>query len=348
MGLARRISRRGGYVMVLVALALVVLMGSAALTIDLGIMAAAAQRAQNVADAAAFSAGMRLPEFSAGRIAAADIIEANNEQDSGIDVVCDADESGSGVIFYGPHSTIPNYGALGPVSWGVRVTATAPVELTFARVLGFERVTPERSCSVVRMPVGGAPIAPMWVNHDTEYLYGERQQLLMADGPHYEDIPGSFGWLVPASGERNDFAELLRGYELTPEQLYAAYVSLGDIVYAYTGLRTGQWRGALETDFDGLARLQRAEWSPWDEDTFEDYHDDNPRILIVPMVEYVSGSGSNAHFLIHRFGAFWLEAVDSHGNDKSIWGRFIDFTAPGADGDPLAPDTGMWVVRTVE
>jgi hypothetical protein len=332
----------------MVVVAVVVLMGAAALTIDLGIMSAAAQRAQEVTDAAAFSAGCRLPDFPSGRNAATDIVEANNDEDNGIDVIVDTEIGSSDLKFYSPYDTVPEYGVLGSAAYGVRVTANAPVDMTFARTLGFDSVHPARSCGVVRMPVGGAPIAPMWITNDTEYLYGQQQQLLMANGPVVQNIPGSFGWLVPASGQKHDFDELLRGHELTEEQLRDAYVSVGDTVNALTGLKTGQWRGGLETASDGLGRLQRAEWSPWDINTFKDFHDDNPRTLIVPMVEYLGGNGANAEFEIQRFGAFWLEAVDSQGNEKAIWGRFVQYSAPGAGGDPLSPETVLWVVRTVE
>jgi len=169
----------------------------------------------------------------------------------------------------------------------------------------------------------------------------------MADGPHYENIPGSFGWLEPPSGDKNTFSELLRGYQLSPEMVTANYVSIDDVCTARTGVAVGQWRQALESSSDGLARLERAMWEPWASDTFDDFHDNNPRIMIVPMVEYIGGNGANARFQIHGFGAFWLEDVDSHGQPKSITGRFIQYHMPGAGGDALSPQTGLWTVKMV-
>jgi len=338
--------------MVLVALSLVVILGATALTMDVGMLAVAAQRAQAVADAAAFAAGTRLPNPELCRAEADRIVAANNASDGGTPVSCEAyalgGAPGQDVVFYGPWGDVPSFGSLGQAAWAVRVTCHVPVDFSFARVLGFLGAVPSRSCTVVRMPVGGVPIVPMWISAGTEYNYGQLQQLLMADGPHYENIPGSFGWLTPPNGDKKLFEELLRGYNLTPAQMEAAFVNAGDTVAANPGLRTGIWTGALESAKDGLARLQRAQWAPWTHDTFIDFQKDNPRILVVPMVEYVGGNGANAEFLIHRFGGFYLESVNVKGNSKEIWGRFVDYTAPGAAGDPFAPETGLWTNKVVE
>ena len=169
----------------------------------------------------------------------------------------------------------------------------------------------------------------------------------MASGPHFDNIPGSFGWLQPPSGDQTEFLDLLRGYNLTQEQITSNHASMDDILYANTGLAVGQWRAALSNSNDGLARMQRALWEPWTGDTFDDFHSSNPRLLIVPMCEYLGGTGATAQFQVRGFGAFWLESVDSLGQPRSITGRFIDYTMPGAGGDVLAPETGLWTVKLV-
>ena len=223
-----------------------------------------------------------------------------------------------------------------------------PVQYTFAKVFGLNETIVTRAATVVRMPVGGLPISPMWINYSTDYQYGQEQELLMAEGPHYENIPGSFGWLQPPSGDPSEFLDLLCGYNLTSEQITSNYAGTDDVLYANSGVAIGQWRAALEQSSDGLARLERAMWEPWASDTFDNFHTNNPRLIVIPMCEYVGGEGSNAQFQVHGFGAFWIESVDSHGQSRSITGRFIRYTIPGAVGDPLAPNTGLWTVRMVK
>ena len=96
-----------------------------------------------------------------------------------------------------------------------------------------------------------------------------------------------------------------------------------------------------------VARLDRAPWEQWAGGTFDESRYDNPRIMIVPMCDYVGGDGANAEFKIHAFGAFWLQEVDSHGQSKSTTGRFIDYNMQGAGGDALSPETGLWTVKMV-
>ncbi len=339
-----RWSERKGVTIAIVAVALIALLGMASLAIDVGQLCIAAQTAQHTADAGGLAGGPELPDYNEATSAALAIVAANNESSSRFPVGCETDD----IDFWGPGEAIPDYGSLGNSAWGIRVKGHVPVEYAFARIFGLSGATVTRSCVVVRMPVGGASICPMWVNYQTDHQYGQQQQLLMADGPHYENIPGSFGWLQPPSGDSSEFLELLRGYNLTEDQIVSNYASLDDTLYANSGLAVGQWRGALEAASDGLARLQRAMWEPWTYDAFDDFHSNNPRLLIIPMCEYLGGTGSNAQFQIRAFGAFWLESVDSHGQHRSITGRFIDYTMPGAGGHPLSPETGLWTVKMVK
>ncbi len=348
MAIFRSPYNQDGVVMAWVTLMLLVLLGMAALTIDVGRLVIAAQVAQDVADAAGFGAGPELPYYDAARTQALSLVAANNESQRGFQAVCSPDGDDPDIVFWGPYAEVPDFGPLGSAAWAMRVTTHVPISYIFARALGLEGATVTRSCTVVRMPVGGVPICPMWVNYQTDYQYGQEQQLLMADGPHYENIPGSFGWLEPPSGDSSSFLELLCGYDLTYEQIVANYTSIDDISTAYPGLSVGQWRKALDSAPDGLARMDRAMWDPWAGDTFDNFHDNNPRIVIIPMCEYLGGSGSGAEFQIHAFGVFYIESINAQNKPYSIAGRFIEYHLPGASGDALAPETGLWTTRMVK
>jgi len=339
-------NRQQGVIMVWVVVAFVALLGMAAFTVDIWQLAIAAQVAQDVADAAALGAGPELPDHSLAQSVALSLVAANNESMSGFTANCSPDSSD--ITFWGADETIPDFGLLGSYAWGMRVTAHVPVDYIFAPVVGLEGATISRSCTVVRMPVGGVPICPMWISYETDYLYGQEQQLLMADGPHCANIPGSFGWLEPPSGNNDLFLDLLAGYQVPYEDIVANYVSVDDICTATAGLSVGQWAKALDTSPDGLARMDRAMWEPWAGDTFDNFRNDNPRVVIIQMCEYLGGTGDNAEFQIHAFGAFYIESINSKKTPYSINGRFIQYTLPGSAGDPLSPETGLWTVRMVQ
>jgi len=146
-------NRRHGIVMVWVVVALGALLGMAALTVDIGQLVIAAQVAQDVADAAALGAGRELPSHVAAQSVALSLVTANNESAGGFTASCSPD-SGD-ITFWGANETIPDFGPLGSYAWGMRVTVHIPVTYTFARVLGLQGTTVSRSCTVVRMPVGG-------------------------------------------------------------------------------------------------------------------------------------------------------------------------------------------------
>ena len=283
----RKESERGT-VAVMVVLGLMALLGMAALTIDVGLLCLAAQQAQDVADAAALGAALEVPDYTSGRTVALSLVEANNESYAGFQATCSSDNGD--ILFWGPHETVPDYGSLDSSTYGVRVSVHIPVEFVFAPVVGLTGTTVTRSSTSVRMRSGAAPIAPMWISYeppmDPLLDYGVEREMLMASDPSAADIPGSFGWLEPLSGS-SDFIDLLRGYDLTPEQVEANLVAEGDVVTAYTGLSVGLWRAALDYANDSLSRLDRATDpdGPWADDTFDDFQSDNPRIIIVPMVE---------------------------------------------------------------
>jgi hypothetical protein len=316
--------RQRGLIGPWVAMALVVLVGAAALSIDIGRLVMAAQRAQDMADGAALAGGSKLPSAQEARDVTADTISANNSEGAGFQVQCEA----SDITCYGPSEEVPGYGTLGPWAQAICVSTHAPVQYSFARIVGLEGATATRSATVVRAPVAGLPICTMGIAEDTPLAYGERQQLLMGDGPEFADVPGSFGFLQSPTGCTASFFDLLQGYDLTTQDIESAFVGIGDTLYAETGLMVGQWMQALEQN-QGLSRLEQGTSGKWANDTFEDYHNDNPRIMLVPMVRYLGGTGSNAAFEIVRFGAFWLEDVNQ--GQKEIWGRFIQYDFPGSD-----------------
>jgi hypothetical protein len=334
-------SNRQGVVAVVVVVGLMALMGAAALAIDVSRLIVAAQRAQNIADTAALAGACELPYDQDARDAAVSIVATNNAEGCGLETQCDISDT----VYYPPTETVPNYAVLGPWACALRVSTHVPVEYSFARLVGIEGAIATRSALVVRAPVGGIPICTMWIAHETPLAYGQQQQMLMAGGPHYAGIPGSFGFLQSPVGCTATSFDLLRGYNLTPEEVATSLVGVEETVYADPGVDVGSFTKALK-QHQGTARLERGTSGKWASDTFENYHNDNPRIMLVPLVSYLGGTGSNAAFRIEKFGAFWLEEVQ--GGQKTILGRFLHYDMPGGEPDPsLIKHHGIFATKLV-
>lgn len=332
---------RGGSIYALAAMSLVALLASLGVAVDVGRVVVAAQRAQDVADSAARAAMLQSPsaDYGLANRRIGDIVAANNVN-SPVPITWDT----SDVTYYSPGDYLPGWGSLGTDAEATRVYTHINLSFFFAPAVGISGTTVTRYAIAASLPAAGAPIIPIWITETTPYQYGQEQNLLMADGPHYPGIPGNFGWLTPPSGS-NDFLELLQGYNVAPDLLAANSVTTGQTVWGLTGMKTGQWTAALGAS--GYGRLARASWPQWAGDTFADYQKDNPRLMIIPICQYVegSGSGSNAQFTIVKFGVWWLESLGS--NNKTITGRFIKYVLPGATSNPGATFTGLWTDRLV-
>ena len=143
---------RSGIVMVTAALSLVALLGVAALTIDLGRLAVATQRAQDVADASALGAVYQLPDQNGAITRLADVVGANNSANSwpAVSIAPNSD-----AIFYSPGSEVPHYGQLQSNQHAVTVTAHVNDEYTFARIAGLTDMHTKRSATAVVTQSGG-------------------------------------------------------------------------------------------------------------------------------------------------------------------------------------------------
>ncbi|MEI6501489.1 MAG: hypothetical protein WCP21_10760 [Armatimonadota bacterium] len=199
--------------------------------------------------------------------------------------------------------------------------------------------TVSREALVARGPITGASIVPMWISGPTQYSYGVSQNLYMAD---YSTIPGNFGWLDLPSGITESWNDCLSGVPMSEADLKLLFARPGETFWSgLTGQKVGQWTSDLNS------RITRAAGAPWTGETFDQHSPNNPRIMVVPMVTWLGGTGTGARFRIDRFGAFWLDQLKGTGSNKYIYGRFLHYAIPGADMDVLASDNGVNAVRLV-
>jgi len=323
----------------IVAIALVALLGSLAVAVDLGRVATAAQRAQDTADAAALAGILERPsaDYTAAGARAHDTVIANNVQ-AAVPLSCGA----SDVTFQTAGATIPNYGVLAAGQEAVTVDTYAPLHYFFAPALGLNGTTVHKRATCVLTSATSYPVSPIWIAETTPLVYNQAINL-MASGPHYPGIPGSFGWLTPPTGS-NDFEALLEGYDLEDPFLEANAVGVGQVLNANAGAKTGQWTKALGTS--GYGRLARGTWPQYATGTFTNHLSDDPRILVLPVCRYLGGTGSGAQFQVVQFAAFWLESA-SAGGGGTLTGRFIEYVSPGQTHGGPGPFTGIWTTALV-
>jgi hypothetical protein len=170
--------------------------------------------------------------------------------------------------------------------------------------------------------------------------------------------PGSFGFLDMSTPGQDWFSQLLSGWSVADPCLEAAYVELDTNVTAYTGIKVGQWQQPLESEtgtLGGTARLERAEYdATWSQETYSPYtpethSDDNPRIILVPIVDWLGGTGANAEYHVVGFAEMWLLDVVNTDGGKGITVQFMEWhysTGGGGEIDPGA-DNGVFVVRMI-
>lgn len=145
--LSSHAGRRRGTAYTLVVLALPMLVGAAAMAIDLGLLTLATQYTQTTVDQSALAAAARLPDSSDATAALQGILAANNVESSSWSARVDP---ATDLRFYHGGQIVPGFGELDPDTSAVSVTARTPVQFHFARVLGIEQTTAVRSATAIR------------------------------------------------------------------------------------------------------------------------------------------------------------------------------------------------------
>lgn len=145
-------NRRKGATLMISTMALLVLIGSAALCVDVGLSAIAASRVQGVADAAALAAaGQTINGHSSEMRQRIDDIVAVNNTGWPTMAACDDKD----VVVYGTGSTVPDYGELENGQEAVQVGIRVPLPMVFAGVLGVPDGEMTRTATALRAPAAG-------------------------------------------------------------------------------------------------------------------------------------------------------------------------------------------------
>lgn len=232
-----------------VTVALLALLGMAALVIDIGRVIVAAQHMQQVVDAAALAGAVKLPEQGEAEAGLQQIVSANNTETPPWQVsVTPADD----VAYYGPGDTIEGYGALEDDEDAIEVIGHGTVAFTFARIFGLE------SAEVTRRAVAKAS--------------GDRAS---GDGIFFarETSPSKTGITINGSNQYVD-GTIHSNTKVTINGSHQAI--MGDVEYRYSYIQNGSdfhlegdWVETSIMDYPVDYTWAQYDQGPWDHDVSE-------------------------------------------------------------------------------
>jgi len=133
--------RRRGSSYALAIAFLPVLLGIAALAVDISLMGLAAQRVQNVADTAALAGATRIADAT-GAVSAADQTAATNNLFSNWQV-------DTAIATYAPGESVADFRSLGHREYVTEVVGTTEYRFAFGRIFGLERATITRRAAAL-------------------------------------------------------------------------------------------------------------------------------------------------------------------------------------------------------
>lgn len=307
--LAALVRGRRGTVLVLYGLALTLMMGFAAISIDAGNVYLERQRLVDSLDAAALAGVARLPDDSAAaEQAARDILEAGGR---------DADTAVIGVSGNNLSLTV----GLGTY-----------VNLFFTRALGFDRSwVPATAEASVEWVTGVKGAVPFGVPQQ-DFQLGSDYTLKASGGGGQN---GNFYSLALGGNGANNYREkIAEGYQ--------SIIRIGDWLTTETGNMAGPTEQGLEQ------RIEDAPTADADGDGDDDENDDgyldlspnSPRVLICPIIDYSDAHG-RSQVQVVGFGAFYVKDWGVSGNGE-VRGKFVRFVTEGESGG-----VGNFGLRTI-
>jgi len=310
-----------GVSLIIAAIMIIVLLGMAALAVDVGRLYVTRQYLVNGCDASALAGGIELPNQAKATDKAAKCAVANH------------------LLHYQISFPADGIGPKGPTK--MRVDSQLTVPHTFARALG--RISGLVSAYAVVKKTGGVgqvnnqvvPWGIAWYDKNgtpyqydngVEYLLKVGSQTDLGDGTRAM-VGGNF-WALALGGTGGS------NYRDNIEWGYDGQVKIGDVVDTEPGNMVGPTKQGT-TD-----RVDRADQSPWADDTWNNYDYGNPKIVLVPIISPLSNGRTGVTVI--GFGAFFLTSFTG----KEVRGYFLGYTIPNAGG--TGPDYGVTTFRLIE
>lgn len=299
-----------GQAIVLMTVSLVVILGMAALVLDVGNWYHTKRRLQGTADAAALAGAQQLPGDPSGAQTMALTYANKNGGD-----VAGANITVTSTVL--PNDTI-----------SVRARKTDPG--FFSGVLGIASADIDARSKVrVGPPAAARYVAPMVVScaHDLIQNCGLDHEPTFGVQTTMEfdplGAPGAFGMLNLSGGS---------GTPGTSEE--AEWILRGFDKY----LKPGKFRSDPGAKFASGGNIEAA------------LNDRMGTVLLFPVFKTLAGGGQNAEYEIIGWIGFYLDSWKQHGNSASLTGHFTEFTAQGilaGSGGGSGPSS-TWGVKSIQ
>lgn len=321
-----------GNVAVLVALMMVVLLGSTALVTDVGVEFAAKQKLWNALDAGALSGVEEIFNgASAARSTAYQYVQNNGGSVNSISV-----NTATETITLNGQQNVPLY---------------------FARVLGYKSaniaIQVQAQAGTLVSGTGFAPIAVVEQN----FAYGQTYTLSVGagqngsgsdgsseDGSSQEQNDGSSQDTTDGSNDNQEYGSGNYGFlalggtgaQQFSQNLMSGYsgvLSVGEQVQTEPGDMSGPVSQAVSY------RLQQGEG--W---TFATASNGCPRVILLPVVNTLNVNGRSSVTIV-GFAAFYLDGLQGSGGHQQIVGQFLQMVVPGTIGQ--GTNFGLYGVRLI-
>jgi Flp pilus assembly protein TadG len=302
-----------GQVIVLTVIAMTVLLGMAALVLDVGAWFRTKRQLQATADAAALAGAQALPDApGAAYNMALDYAGKNGGGVAGSDVKITSTNGGNDTIAVAAQKNEPGF---------------------FSRVFGLNVVDVGANAkAIVGVPSSAMYVAPMVVHCDHALIHncknnGKKPDFNMPTTLDYDPsltpAPGSFGMLNlggdqnPGASEEADW--ILHGYN--------KYLPVNQ-----------DYRSDPGAKFSSGGNIQAA------------LEDRLNTVLLFPVYETLSGTGQNANYYVIGWIGFYLQSYEIHGNTASLSGYFVQYIAQGilaSSGGGGPPNYGVKSIQLI-
>ncbi len=296
--------RRDSQIIVVLALVLPALIGALALATDVAVLYYNWHLLQRAADSAALAGASYLPGYPSSAVSNARSYAEQNGIASG--------EIASITI------------ASDNKSLTVRLARAVPYR--FGVLLGLFSGGVSAHATAQLQTVGSAiGITPMGIDYRTQYSAGQVVTLMQGMiGPGNWD-PLALG----GTGASNLASNIEHGYQ--------GQVTVGDWITTEPGVQAGPVRDAFQYLLDQGNSVDPG-------GTFANHTRNDPRVLIVPMVDFSNVNGSS-QVPVKGFAALWLVSVDSK-NDIETY--FISEVAPRSTPNPSVQNFGAYKAVLIE
>lgn len=225
MGTVGRGSRRAGVVGAWVVVALVALIGIAAMVMDLGRMMIAAQHTQNVVDGGSLAGALQLPDRPACTERLQGMVLTNNVDNPNTPVTVD---SAQDLTFYEDGDRVPGFGLLIYHEWAVAATGHTVVPYLFGRIFGFTEQAVHRAATAYATDNPGPEHVAIFAGADARRSQGINASgagMQVAGGTHSNSEIVLTGQDMVVTGP----VEYRHSYRITDEEDLRGDLQVGDI-----------------------------------------------------------------------------------------------------------------------